>query len=80
MVGAKTELQRLSKHLMKPDDGFLPYLSSENIDWKFISPKSRLFEDLCVKSIKHHPIKAVAKTKFNFEEYETIIMQLNFEF
>ncbi|GFS86156.1 DUF5641 domain-containing protein [Trichonephila clavipes] len=52
---------------------------SENIDWKFIPPKSPHFGGLCetgVKSVKHHLKRAIGNLHFTFEEFETIMIQV----
>lgn len=79
MVGAKSELKKWSKLVTAPDDEFSAYLTSENIDWKFIPPKSPHFGGLWeagVKSVKHHLVRAVGQIKFNYEEFETVIIQI----
>lgn len=79
MVGAKSELKKLSKLVTTPDDTFSAYLTSENVEWKFIPPKSPHFGGLWeagVKSVKYHLVRAIGKLKFNYEEFETIIIQI----
>ncbi|GFY33150.1 integrase catalytic domain-containing protein [Trichonephila clavipes] len=54
------------------------YFVSENIDWKFIPPKSPYFGGLWeagVKSVKHHLKRAVGNLHFTFAEFETIMIQ-----
>ncbi|GFX29887.1 integrase catalytic domain-containing protein [Trichonephila clavipes] len=51
------------------------YFVSENIDWKFILPKSPHFGGLWeagVKSVKHHLKRAIGNLHFTFEEFETV--------
>ncbi|GFW01168.1 integrase catalytic domain-containing protein [Trichonephila clavipes] len=55
------------------------YFVSENIDWKFIPPKSPHFGGLWeagVKSVKHHLKRAIGNLHFTFEEFETIMIQV----
>ncbi|GFX57950.1 integrase catalytic domain-containing protein [Trichonephila clavipes] len=55
------------------------YFVSENIDWKCIPPKSPHFGSLWeagVKSVKHHLERAIGNLHFTFEEFETIMIQV----
>ncbi|GFW49834.1 integrase catalytic domain-containing protein [Trichonephila clavipes] len=55
------------------------YFVSENIDWKFIPPKSPHFGGLWeagVKSVKHHLKRAIGNLHFTFEEFETFLIQV----
>ncbi|GFX31454.1 integrase catalytic domain-containing protein [Trichonephila clavipes] len=55
------------------------YFVSENIDWKFIPPKSPHFGGLWeagVKSVKHHLKRAIGNLHFTFEKFETIMIQV----
>ncbi|GFV04076.1 integrase catalytic domain-containing protein [Trichonephila clavipes] len=55
------------------------YFVSKNIDWKFIPPKSPHFGGLWeagVKSVKHHLKRAIGNLHFTFEEFETIMIQV----
>jgi hypothetical protein len=79
MVGAKSELKKLSELFRTPDNELSAYLTSESIDWKFTPPRSPHFGGLWeagVKSVKHHLSRAVGKLRFNYEEFETIIIQI----
>ncbi|GFT73678.1 integrase catalytic domain-containing protein [Trichonephila clavipes] len=65
-------LKRFTSRLVK-------YFVSENIDWKFIPPKSPHFGGLWeagVKSVKHHLKRAIGNLHFTFEEIETIMIQV----
>ncbi|GFX65918.1 integrase catalytic domain-containing protein [Trichonephila clavipes] len=55
------------------------YFVSENIDWKFIPPKSPHFGGLWeagVKSVKHHLKRTIENLHFTFEEFETFMIQV----
>ncbi|GFX70749.1 uncharacterized protein TNCV_1032771 [Trichonephila clavipes] len=55
------------------------YFVTENIDWKFIPPKFPHFGGLWeagVKSVKHHLKRAIGNLHFTFEEFETIMIQV----
>ncbi|GFT89729.1 integrase catalytic domain-containing protein [Trichonephila clavipes] len=55
------------------------YFVSENIDWKFILPKSPHFRGLWeagVKSVKHHLKRAIGNLHLSFEEFETMRIQV----
>ncbi|GFU26869.1 integrase catalytic domain-containing protein [Trichonephila clavipes] len=57
LVGANSILKKFHKLLNFPDENLAKYFVSENIDWKFIPPKSPHFGGLWeagVKSVKHH--------------------------
>ncbi|GFS94739.1 integrase catalytic domain-containing protein [Trichonephila clavipes] len=62
-----------------PEADRTKYFVSENSDWKFIPPKSPHFGDLWeagVKSVKHHLKRAIGNLHFTFEEFETIMIQV----
>ncbi|GFS79808.1 integrase catalytic domain-containing protein [Trichonephila clavipes] len=62
-----------------PDENLAKYFVSENIDWKFIPPKSPQIGGLWeagVKSVKHHLKRAIGNLHFTLEEFETIMIQL----
>ncbi|GFV34266.1 uncharacterized protein TNCV_991871 [Trichonephila clavipes] len=56
-----------------------PFLNAEAIQWKFIPPRSTNFGGLWesgVKSFKHHLYRTLVNSKITFEEFETIIIQI----
>ncbi|GFW17215.1 integrase catalytic domain-containing protein [Trichonephila clavipes] len=78
-VGANSILKKLHKLINFPDENLAKYFVSENIDWKFIPPKSPHFGELWeagVKSVKHHLKRAIGNLHFTFEEFETIMIQV----
>ncbi|GFX89906.1 integrase catalytic domain-containing protein [Trichonephila clavipes] len=78
-VGANSILKKFHKSINFPDENLAKYFVSENIDWKFIPPKSPHFGGLWeagVKSVKHHLKRAIGNLHFTFEEFETIMIQV----
>ncbi|GFX76471.1 integrase catalytic domain-containing protein [Trichonephila clavipes] len=78
-VGANSILKKFHKLINFPDENLAKYFVSENIDWKFIPPKSPHFGGLWeagVKSVKHHLKRAIGNLHFTFEEFETIMIQV----
>ncbi|GFV90184.1 integrase catalytic domain-containing protein [Trichonephila clavipes] len=78
-VGANSILKKFHKSINFPDENLAKYFVSENIDWKFIPPKSPHFRGLWeagVKSVKHHLKSAIGNLHFTFEEFETIMIQV----
>ncbi|GFY25964.1 integrase catalytic domain-containing protein [Trichonephila clavipes] len=78
-VGANSILKKFHKLINFPDENLAKYFVSENIDWKFIHPKSPHFGGLWeagVKSGKHHLKRAIGNLHFIFEEFETIMIQV----
>ncbi|GFW14063.1 integrase catalytic domain-containing protein [Trichonephila clavipes] len=78
-VEANSILKEFHKLINFPDENLAKYFMSENIDWKFIPPKSPHFGGLWeagVKSVKHHLKRAIGNLHFTFEEFETIMIQV----
>ena len=78
-VGAGNELGRLYKIVQDRDENLDRYTSSENITWKFLPPKSPNFGGLWeagVKSFKYHLKRVVGEAKLNYEEFLTIVIQI----
>ncbi|GFU85239.1 integrase catalytic domain-containing protein [Trichonephila clavipes] len=78
-VGANSILKKFHKLINFPDENLAKYFVSENIDWKFIPPKSPHFGGLWeagIKSVKHHLKRAIGNLHFTFEEFETIMIQV----
>ncbi|GFW90679.1 DUF5641 domain-containing protein [Trichonephila clavipes] len=78
-MGANSILKKFHKLLNFQVENLAKYFVSENIDWKFIPPKSPHFGGLWeagVKSVKHHLKTAIENLHFTFEEFETIMIQV----
>ncbi|GFV22577.1 integrase catalytic domain-containing protein [Trichonephila clavipes] len=78
-VGANSILKKFHNLINFPDENLAKYFMSENIDWKFIPPKSPHFGglwDAGVKSVKHHLKRVIGNLHFTFEEFETIMIQV----
>ncbi|GFW13793.1 integrase catalytic domain-containing protein [Trichonephila clavipes] len=77
--GADAELNRFIKLICNKNETLANYFASEVIQWKFISPRSPNFGGLWeagVKSFKHHLYRTLVNSKITFEEFETIIIQI----
>ncbi|GFW66665.1 integrase catalytic domain-containing protein [Trichonephila clavipes] len=77
--GAAAELNRFIKLICNKNETLAGYFASEAIQSKFISPRSPNFGGLWeagVKSFKHHLYRTLVKSKIIFEEFETIIIQI----
>ncbi|GFT82462.1 integrase catalytic domain-containing protein [Trichonephila clavipes] len=77
--GAAAELNRFIKLICNKNETLANYFASEAIQWKFIPPHSPNFGGLWeagVKSFKHHLYRTLVNSKITFEEFETIIIQI----
>ncbi|GFS92644.1 integrase catalytic domain-containing protein [Trichonephila clavipes] len=77
--GAAAELNRFIKLICNKNETLANYFASEAIQWKFIPPRSLNFGGLWkagVKSFKHHLYRTLVNSKITFEEFETIIIQI----
>lgn len=80
-VGAKNELKELVD-MIKCDnhnDEVTEYLGEEGIQWRLIPPASPHFGGIwesAVKSFKHHLRRVVGKDLFTFEEFNTLIIEI----
>ncbi|GFU95903.1 integrase catalytic domain-containing protein [Trichonephila clavipes] len=77
--GAAAELNRFIKLICNKNETLANYFASEAIQWKFIPPRSPNFGGLWeagVKSFKHHLYRILVNSKITFEEFETIIIQI----
>ncbi|GFS58633.1 integrase catalytic domain-containing protein [Trichonephila clavipes] len=77
--GSAAELNRFIKLICNKNETLANYFASEAIQWKFIPPRSPNF-GACgrqgVKSFKHHLYRTLVNSKITFEEFETIIIQI----
>ncbi|GFS88932.1 integrase catalytic domain-containing protein [Trichonephila clavipes] len=77
--GAAAELNRFIKLICNKNEILANYFASEAIQWKLIPPRSPNFGGLWeagVKSFKHHLYRTLVNSKITFEEFETIIIQI----
>ena len=79
-IGANFELKRmLNKCKSSLPNEILEYLSLENTEWHFIPPGSPHFGCLWeagVRSVKYHIKRVLGQTKLTFEEYATLLTQV----
>ncbi|GFY20335.1 integrase catalytic domain-containing protein [Trichonephila clavipes] len=77
--GTAAELNRFIKLICNKNETLANYFASGAIHWKFIPPRSPNFGGLWkagVKSFKHHLYRTLVNSKITFEEFETIIIQI----
>nr|XP_012146525.1 PREDICTED: uncharacterized protein LOC105663276 [Megachile rotundata] len=80
-VGANNELKDL-RELIRSDDHqkkVTAFLADKAIAWKFIPPRAPHFGGLweaAVKAFKHHLVRVVGSELFTFEEFNTLIIQI----
>lgn len=78
-VGASSQLKGFYNVVNFPDKTLASYFVSEEIDWNFIPPRSPHFGGLWeagVKSVKHHLKRVIGNLRFTYEEFETVIVQI----
>jgi hypothetical protein len=78
-IGANQELKKLASLVTFRDEFLSRYLSSENISWKFLPPRAPNFGGLWesgVKSFKHHLKRTISNAKLTYEEFLTIVNQI----
>ena len=80
-VGAARELKSLFKFLrdQKTQHAISDFLSTRGITWKFIPPQAPHFGGIweaAVKSMKTHLKKIVGNVKLTFEEFSTLLTQV----
>ncbi len=78
-VGANSELKKLHKLVKIQSDDLSSYLLANSISWRFLPPRSPNFGGLWeagVKSFKHHLKRTVGNSKLTFEEFLTVINQI----
>lgn len=78
-IGAQAELKKLHKMVRAPDEKLAGYLSSEEIQWNFIPPRSPNFGGLWeagVKSFKYYLKRVAADAKLTIEEFITVTNQI----
>ncbi|XP_072400755.1 uncharacterized protein [Diabrotica undecimpunctata] len=78
-VGAKNELNILFKFLSTSYDTFSNFFTNKNIQWHFIPSISPLFGGLWesnIKSVKHHLLRTIKNVLLTYEEFVTILTQI----
>ncbi|GFT81900.1 integrase catalytic domain-containing protein [Trichonephila clavipes] len=80
-VGARRKLQEIFKFVSKLNENehFCYFLSQVNIEWYFSPPVSPHFGGLWeagVKSIKYHLKRVIRNTNLTFEEFSTLLTQV----
>ncbi|XP_072402496.1 uncharacterized protein [Diabrotica undecimpunctata] len=78
-VGAYKELQKLYKFLENSQSEFVTICSQQKISWHFIPPNTPHFGGLWesnIKNIKHHLHRVIGESILTFEEYSTLLTQI----
>ncbi|GBM20056.1 hypothetical protein AVEN_268389-1 [Araneus ventricosus] len=78
-VGAQAELEKLHNLINYPDDNLRNFLASDAIKWKFVPPVSPNFGGLWeagVKCFKHHFRRAIGNANLTYEEFNTVILEI----
>jgi hypothetical protein len=82
-VGAQKDLKELIDFLedQKNQNAISQFCTSQRIVWKFIPELSPHFRigglwESCVKSLKFHLKRILSRVKLTFEEYTTVLMQV----
>ena len=80
-AGAAREIKEFIEFLekQKTQDSISEFCSAQNIVWKFIPERAPHFGGLweaAVKSLKTHLRRVTANTKFTFEEFTTVLTQV----
>lgn len=78
-VGAKSEIDQIANFLKGSTDSFQSFCANEGIQWKFIPAYSPHFGGLWeagVKSLKFHLKRVVCNTLLVYEDFQTILVQI----
>lgn len=78
-IGASNELRDLGKFLQTNQGYIIDSTSQDNIHWVFIPPYTPNFGGLweaAVKSAKHHLKRALINHNVTFEEFNTLVIQV----
>ncbi|XP_071033114.1 uncharacterized protein [Parasteatoda tepidariorum] len=78
-VGANREINKLLRLVKQPEEEISAFLSSEDIEWKFIPPRAPSFGGLweaAVKSVKYHLKRVVGKEFLTYEEFLAVCIQI----
>ncbi|XP_055947045.1 uncharacterized protein LOC129980690 [Argiope bruennichi] len=77
--GANSDLKRLQNMIGRPPEPLANYLTTEQVTWKFIPPRSPNFGGLWEagdKSFKHHLKRVVGNARLTMEQFLTIVIQI----
>lgn len=78
-IGAQRELNELYRFLENSQDEFVRLCALEKITWHFIPPRSPNFGGLWesnIKSIKQLICRVIGETILTYEEYSTLLVQI----
>ncbi|XP_057660737.1 uncharacterized protein LOC130896573 [Diorhabda carinulata] len=80
-LGARNQLRELYKHFQKNEfsDAIQNYLTQNETQWKFIPPRSPHWGGIweaAIKSAKYHIARLIGLTKLTFEQFSTILSQI----
>ena len=78
-VGAHSDIKKLQGFVKNPDEVLAKMLAADGITWRFIPTGAPNFGGLWeagVKSFKHHLKRAVGNSNFYYEEFLTIIIEI----
>ena len=78
-VGANRELERLAEFLKNNTDAVNEFANNKGIQWHFAPPYAPNFGGLWeagVKSTKHHMKRVIGNAHLTFEEFTTILSQI----
>nr|CAI5835990.1 unnamed protein product [Callosobruchus analis] len=78
-IGANSELKELSSFLRKHSSSIIDACSEYDIEWRFIPAHSPHFGGLWeagVKSVKHHLRRTASSANFTFEEFYSLLVQI----
>ncbi|GFW43560.1 integrase catalytic domain-containing protein [Trichonephila clavipes] len=78
-VGANSQLKAFYKTLNFPDQNLAAHFTEEGIEWNFIPPRVPHMGGLWeagIKSVKCHLKRALGRSRLTYEEFETVIIQV----
>ncbi|XP_076649883.1 uncharacterized protein LOC143357353 [Halictus rubicundus] len=79
-VGAKNEIVQIREFLLSNEykDKFPQFFTQENVEWHFSPPRSPHFGGLweAASSFKKHLHKSVGQTMFTYEQFYTLIVEI----
>lgn len=78
-VGAANKFEEVYEFFKKKEQCISTELASQHIQWHFISPRSLHFDGLweaAVKSAKRHIQITMKNSRYTFEEYYTLVIEI----